>query len=205
MLCDAASAYSFSKYKISLEPGVSAYNWTLPQGMTIRSGQGSNRIFVEIDYSFTNGYITVSGQTACGITSSKTLFVDVVPPTPKFETYELSVQADATYEYGVEQINGVNYVWTAPYGAIILAGQGTASVKIKFSQSFAGGDVEVYGENACAVGASESLTIAVGPSMLSSDNNTVSLNDGTENQEAQLNEPDRTNNDRTVVSTEMAA
>jgi len=205
LLCDAASTYSFSKYKITLEPGVSAYNWTLPQGMTIRSGQGSNRIFVEIDYSFTNGYITVSGQTACGTTSSKTLFVDVVPPTPKFETFEQNVQADASYEYAVEQINGVNYVWTAPYGAVILAGQGTSSVKIKFSQSFAGGDVEVYAENACAVGASESLTIAVGPSMLSSNNNTVGLNDGTENQEAQLNETDRANNDRTVASTETAA
>ena len=84
LLCDAASAYSFSKYKITLEPGVSAYNWTLPQGMTIRSGQGSNRIFVEIDYSFTNGFITVSGQTACGTTTAKTIYVDVVPPAPKF-------------------------------------------------------------------------------------------------------------------------
>lgn len=205
LLCDAASAYSFSKYKISLEPGVSAYNWTLPQGMTIRSGQGSNRIFVEIDYSFTNGYITVSGQTTCGTTTAKSIYVDVVPPTPKFETFEQNVQADASYEYAVEQINGVNYVWTAPYGAIILAGQGTASVKIKFSQSFAGGDVEVYAENACAVGASESLTIAVGPSMLSSDNNTVALNDGTENQQSLLSETDRTNNDKTVASTEIAA
>jgi hypothetical protein len=205
LLCDAAAAFSFSKYKITLEPGVSLYNWTLPQGMTIRSGQGSNRIFVEIDYSFSNGYITVSGQTACGTTTAKTIYVDVVPPAPKFETYELSVQADATYEYAVEQINGVNYVWTAPYGAVILAGQGTANVKIKFSQSFAGGDVEVYAENACAVGASESLTIAVGPSMLSGDNSTIALNDGTENQEAQLNETDRANNDRTVASTEMEA
>jgi hypothetical protein len=205
LLCDAASVYNFSKYKITLEPGVSAYNWTLPQGMTIRSGQGSNRIFVEIDYAFTNGYITVSGQTACGTTSAKSIYVDVVPPTPKFETFEQNVQADAAYEYAVEQISGVNYVWTAPYGAVILAGQGTASVKIKFSQSFAGGDVEVYAENACAVGASESLTIAVGPSMLSDDNNTVMLNDGTENQQSQLNETDRTNHDRTVASSEMAA
>ena len=204
LLCDAASAFDFSKYKIALEPGVSQYNWTLPQGMTIRSGQGSNRIFVEIDYSFTNGYITVSGQTACGTTTAKSIYVDVVPPAPKFDTYEQTVQADATYEYAVEQINGVNYVWTAPYGAVILAGQGTANVKIKFSQSFTGGDVEVYAENACAVGASESLTIAVGPSMLSDDINTVMLNDGTENQQSQLNETDRTNNDRTVASTEMA-
>ena len=74
LLCDAASVYNFSKYKITLEPGVSAYNWTLPQGMTIRSGQGSNRIFVEIDYAFTNGYITVSGQTACGTTSAKSIY-----------------------------------------------------------------------------------------------------------------------------------
>ncbi len=204
LLCDAAGSFDFSKYKIALEPGVSQYNWTLPQGMTIRSGQGSNRIFVEIDFSFTNGYITVSGQTACGTTSSKTLYVDVVPTAPKFDTYEQSVQADMSYQYSVEEVSGVNYVWTAPYGAVILEGQGTSTVKIKFSQSFTGGDVEVYAENACAVGASENLTIALSQSLLSGDNNTITLNDGTENQQSMLNESDRTNNERTVSATEIA-
>jgi hypothetical protein len=205
MLCDASSAYNFSKYKITLEPGVSQYNWTLPQGMSIRSGQGSNRIFVEIDYSFSNGYITVSGQTACGTTSSKTLYVDVVPAAPKFDTYEQNVQADMSYQYSVENISGVSYVWTAPYGAVILEGQGTSSVKIKFSQSFTGGDVEVYAENACAVGQTENLNIAMIPSMLNDDTNIITLNDGTTQDQSSLyNESDRTNNDRTVASTELA-
>ena len=205
MLCDATEAFSFSKYKITLEPGVSQYNWTLPQGMTIRSGQGSNRIFVEIDYSFSNGYITVSGQTACGTTSSKTLYVDVVPAAPKFDTYEHNVQADMSYQYTVENNSGVSYVWTAPYGAVILEGQGTSSVKIKFSQSFTGGDVAVYAENACAVGPTENLTIAIIPSLLNDDSNIITLNDGnTQDQSSLYNDSDRTNNDRTVSSTELA-
>ena len=110
-----------------------------------------------------------------------------------------------SYQYTVENISGVSYVWTAPYGAVILEGQGTSSVKIKFSQSFTGGDVAVYAENACAVGETENLNIAIIPYLLNDDSNIITLNDGnTQDQSSLYNDSDRTNNDRTVSSTELA-
>ena len=203
MLCDSA-LYGYTKYQVALTPGVSYYNWTIPQGMMIRRGQGTNKIFVEIDYTFNGGYVTVSGQTFCGTTAADSIYVDIVPPTPQFLTFDDNILPDLSYEYSVEQVSGVNYVWTAPYGAIVLDGQGSSSVKIKFSQSFIGGDVEVYAENSCAVGPLNNVTVALSTSTSLINENTIDvLNEAQKDQQSLLKEKNRENDERTVLSTEL--
>lgn len=203
LLCDSA-LFAYTKYQIALTPGVSYYNWTLPQGMMIRRGQGINKIFVEIDYTFNGGYVTVSGQTHCGTTATDSIYVDVVPPTPQFLTFDDYILPDLAYEYSVEQVNGVNYVWTAPYGAIIMEGQGSTSVKIKFSQSFTGGDVEVYAENSCAAGLLNNITVALATSPSLMNGNTLDvLDEAQKDQHSLFNEKNLENDNKTVLSTEL--
>jgi hypothetical protein len=65
--------------------------------------------------------------------------------------------------YSVGAIAGATaYVWTAPQGATISAGQGTTSVSVTFSASATSGNVSVYGTNSAGNGEASNLTITVG-------------------------------------------
>jgi hypothetical protein len=138
--------------------------------MTIYTGQGTNIIFVQIDQTFTNGYVIVVGQTNCGPTIPDSFYVDILPPTPNFTASSQCGLFDQTITYTVTNYSGVYYDWTAPFGAVILQGQGTNTVEIKFSQSFSGGLVEVYAENSCGVSQSSQLTVEATPPMPSTIN-----------------------------------
>jgi hypothetical protein len=60
-------------YEIAPVPNVTTYNWTVPAGVNILSGQGSTSITVSI--TSTNGDITVNAQNACGTSESSVLSV----------------------------------------------------------------------------------------------------------------------------------
>jgi hypothetical protein len=177
LLCDTVM-HGFSKYKIGKTSGISSYDWELPQGMMIVSGQGTNSIMVSIDYSFSGGDVKVSGSTICGTrTSSRSLYVSIVPEAPVFETYREDIRMDEEYEFSVEDMGNVNYMWTVPFGAVILEGEGSSRIRVKFSESFVGGDIEVYAENSCAAGESSIITLNTSTSdMLYDNENTVTEN-----------------------------
>ena len=150
-LCELGELGSI-KYEVTPSMNIVSYVWTVPQGMAIYRGQNSNQVFVDTDYTFTNGYVTVKGINTCGqYTQTDSFYVDILPSTPMFQTSTDVIRPDQIYTYSVNQSNGVTYTWSAPYGSVIMNGQGTETVSIKFSQSFNGGLVEVYGENGCGV------------------------------------------------------
>ena len=60
----------------------------------------------------------------------------------------------------------VNVVWTAPSGSVVVQGQGTPEAVIKFSQSFTGGVVEVYAENACGTSDVTELFVGAVPAVI---------------------------------------
>lgn len=140
------------KYRVELVAGVLSYNWVLPQGMTILIGQGTNLIFVQVDPSFTNGVVSVYGTTGCGQTPMVSINVDILPQSPQFEVVSTPSNFDETLQFSVYSENNTTYNWTSPYGSIIMEGQGSSSVSVKFSHSFNGGYIEVQGENTCGVG-----------------------------------------------------
>lgn len=148
VVCDSVQV-AYVKYQISLTPGVNYYHWELPQGMIIVSGQGTPKIFVEIDYSFVSGYITVVGQTSTGNTQPDSLYVSLIPPVPVFIEAPSCGYVGLNNVFTVENTPGVDFIWTPPYGAVILNGQGTSTVELKYSQSFTSGYLEVHAENAC--------------------------------------------------------
>jgi hypothetical protein len=83
LLCDSLVA-GFVKYEVDSLPGISYYDWEVPQGMSIVTGQGTFKIFVALDGTFTNGYIVVTGNTVCGLTTPDSFYVDIIPAMPQF-------------------------------------------------------------------------------------------------------------------------
>ena len=150
VVCDYASN-GFLKYEVALSTGNYTYNWRLPQGMMVFAGQGDYKIFVDVDWTFTNGWVIVTKTGTNGISITDSIYVDILPVEPVFNTASNHVAFDQILNYSVDHVNNTNFIWTVPYGAIITEGQGTSNVKIKFSQSFIGGDITVTAENNCGV------------------------------------------------------
>ncbi len=61
-VCDSALSVS---YDTPLLSGATSYNWTVPTGSTIASGQGTSSILVNMGSFATSGYIKVRSQNAC--------------------------------------------------------------------------------------------------------------------------------------------
>ena len=189
-LCELSESTPI-KYEVNPSNNIVSYVWTVPQGMAIFRGQNTNQIFVDTDYSFINGYVTVKGINTCGqYTQTDSFYVDLLPSTPMFQTSTDMVRADQIYTYSVNQLNGVTYTWTAPYGSVIMSGQGTETVSVKFSQSFNGGFVEVYGENGCGVSQLNQINITL---------------DNGSNPQRMLSQTDRNyNNSKTTLAGDIA-
>jgi hypothetical protein len=90
------------------------------------------------------------------------------PNFPEFILADSCGYPDITQRYSVVS-NGSTYIWQQPFGTVIMSGQYTSDVDIKFSQSFTGGYVEVYSENNCGVSPSTQKYIdfpPLAPSMI---------------------------------------
>jgi hypothetical protein len=71
-------------YSIAAVSGATSYNWTVPSGWSITTGQGTISITVTSGSSSQNGNITVTATNSCGTSSASSLAVtvaSVVPPT----------------------------------------------------------------------------------------------------------------------------
>lgn len=60
-------------YSVALVSGASSYNWVVPSGATIASGQGTNSILVNFGITITSGSIGVSSVASCGSSTARTL------------------------------------------------------------------------------------------------------------------------------------
>jgi hypothetical protein len=65
--------------------------------------------------------------------------------------------------YSISSItNAVNYVWSVPSGAIIVAGNGTNNIVVDYDITATSGDITVYAENVCGTaGPSATLPVTV--------------------------------------------
>ena len=76
-------------YSINSVANASTYNWTVPAGWTIVSGQGTTSITVTAGAAGQNGTITVNAQNACGTSANNSLNVTVtgLPTNPVAATH----------------------------------------------------------------------------------------------------------------------
>jgi hypothetical protein len=152
-------------YDVGAIANATSYVWTVPAGVVITSGAGTNAITVDYGTTAVSGNIAVHGTNNCGDGNaySKTITVDPLPAAAGEITGESTVcQGQIGVVYSVLPIaNATTYEWTIPVGANIITGAGTNSIVVDYSRIAESGMVMVYGLNSCGEGAMASLEITV--------------------------------------------
>lgn len=152
-------------YSIPSQPDAYSYQWSVTNGASIASGQGSNLITVNFGNTNNSGYyISVKAVNQCGISiDSSSVWTRYSVSTPSFVQGPVKVcQGQTGVDYSVQNVAGaITYSWLAPAGASIASGQGTNSVTVNFSQAFNGGTLSVTASNQCYTTAPKNLPIAL--------------------------------------------
>jgi hypothetical protein len=154
-----SNTYNYSVGTIS---GATSYNWTVPTGATISSGQGTTNISVNYGASAVSGNVSVYGSNTAGNGAASNLPVTVnsAPAQPSAITGITSPCQGSTETYSVTNVSGVTYNWTVPAGSSILSGQGTNSISVSVGST--GGNIQVTPSNSCGSGSSSIMAISVG-------------------------------------------
>jgi hypothetical protein len=153
-------------YSIASVARASSYNWNVPTGMTISSGQGSNIINVSVSGAYNGGTISVSASNICGTGAMRTKNIgNNIPLTPAVITGLNSglCGASSAMLTTAGSINATSYNWNVPVGVSIISGQGTNTITFSVANGFTGGIVTVNGINGCGSGSARSISILGAP------------------------------------------
>ncbi|MBY0424808.1 MAG: T9SS type A sorting domain-containing protein, partial [Cytophagales bacterium] len=125
-------------YSINSVAGVS-YNWTVPNGVNIVSGQGTNQISVDFGPNPVNGTLGLTQTNSNGSNSVSLNIASGTPPSTTTIVGPLVVNPGQTgVVYSVTSVPGTNYNWTVPSGATIVSGQGTNQITVNFTNTVSG-------------------------------------------------------------------
>ncbi len=142
-------------YSTPIVPGVSTYNWTVPSGASIASGQGTNSI--SVDYtSFTNGQVCVSATNGCGTSASRCIVVKGAPSTPASITANPATwcanDLGIDFTANVSNVTGIYTLsWAYPNTTTYVSGGGN-STSLTLDWGASNGVVMVTASNACGNG-----------------------------------------------------
>jgi len=126
------------------------YSWTVPTGVSITAGAGTNSITTTWSSTAVSGNVSVSANTTCS-TGSATLPVTVTSGlTVGAISGNSPICRPATgVVYSVVAQAGVSYVWTVPTGVTITAGAGTNSITTSWSSTSVTNAIKVVGTSVC--------------------------------------------------------
>ncbi len=155
VVCDGDSV----TYTVTEITDAASYNWTVPTGATITSGNNTNSITVDFSGAV-SGDISVSGQNACGSGNTTTLpiTVNTIPENAGAISGPNTVcPGDTAVEYSIAAIsNASSYVWSISNASatIIESGSDTNAIAINISSTpLSDFIISVVGENDCGVSA----------------------------------------------------
>jgi large repetitive protein len=157
-------------YSISPMAGIAQYNWTVPDGWSITSGQGTTSITVVSGNQSNSGTIVVTAVNVCGegLPSSRSVFsTSTLPGALGPITGNTGPCTGSTGNiFSVAAVAGADtYTWTVPAGWAITAGQGTPIITV--TAGSLGGTISVTASNGC--GSTKTETLAVAPSLAKPD------------------------------------
>jgi hypothetical protein len=148
-------------YSVTSTAG-STYNWTIPSGATITSGQGSASIVVSFGTSSGSVSVTETTGTGCvGVAQTKAVSVNSVS-TSAISGLTSACANSTGASYSVTFTSGSTYNWTVPSGATIASGLGTSSVTVNFGTSSGNITVTETSSSGC-LGATQTKGISVNP------------------------------------------
>jgi uncharacterized protein (TIGR02145 family) len=144
--------------------GASSYNWTVPVGSTINSGQGTNAINVTLPASYLSGTIAVTAGNACGSSSARSVTVRSIPATPGTISGPASNLCNGgIFAYSIAAVAGTtSYNWIPPVGCTIQTNTGTA-ITMFIPAGFISGNLSVSGTNACGTSTTKTLALVGKP------------------------------------------
>lgn len=153
-------------YSIAPVLSATSYLWTVPAGVTITNGQGTNSITVSFTNTFNDGSISVLPSNVCAASlATSSLAIQGASTQPGLISGPII--GDCRLEnqvYSIAAVSGASsYTWTVPSRVTILEGQGTTSIKVKFDDDFVTGDICVYGNNSCGRSVSRCQTVFESP------------------------------------------
>jgi hypothetical protein len=141
-------------YSVTAQSGVS-YVWTVPSGVTITAGQGTNSITTTWGASAVAGNVSVAISNTCGTVNANYAVTVGTGVNIGSVTGPVSIcTPQSAITYTVPAISGVTFTWSVPSGVSIVSGQGTNSIVTSWTVSAVSGNVTVVGTNSCGSGLS---------------------------------------------------
>lgn len=157
------------QYSIPLVNNATTYNWTVPTGVTITSGAGTNQIIVDYTPAAVSGNISVTPSNPCGDGASSTLpiTVNTLPDMAGIVSGSDSLTicpASNGIIYSLASVfNADYYVWTLPNGASIVSGDSTNSITVNFADTATSGIITVTPQNDCGTGTPATFNVFIDP------------------------------------------
>lgn len=136
--------------------GATSYNWSVPAGATIMSGNGTNSITVDFTLSYGGGNFSVVAVNACGSSSARTRSITGAPGQPGPISGDQTIcPGQSNVPYSVSTVAGADsYTWSVPSIASIASGQGTKDIFVNWGTNpTSGQQVTVFATNSCGSGA----------------------------------------------------
>ena len=157
-------------YSIPVNSNIQNYSWSVPNGATIQSGQGTNTIDVLYTNTAISGNIAVTISNGCGSAiSSLPVIVTSLPSGVTISGPQIVCAGSSTTFTASTIANADEYVWTLPNGSTISTT--TNTITIPFSLTDVSGNLSVRGKNTCSLGASSTnygITVISQPTLSSS-------------------------------------
>lgn len=160
-------------YSVPAAAGMN-YNWTIPAGATIVSGQGTNSIIVDFPCTSLSGYITVTANNNCGVSAVRKLHVKTAPATPSPISGNNVVCPNTTGNaFSIAAVpSATDYIWAGPAGSHITANgissvnnvltTPSTSVTVDFAALTASSKLTVKASNNCCNGSARTLALVQG-------------------------------------------
>jgi uncharacterized delta-60 repeat protein len=156
-------------YSIAPLANATSYNWTVPPGAIIASGQGTVSIMVNYknvsSASFTKDTIRVVAVNNCFTSAQRKLALNKllpgIPGTITVATLSSCPNRQIKYSIASMPANATSVVWTVPAGATIVSGQNTLSIVVNYPLSAVSDTVRVVGINNCATSAQKKLKVTL--------------------------------------------
>lgn len=150
-----------ASYFVAPVSGATSYNWAVPPGWSILSGNGTNNITVGVGAG--SGLVRVVPVGDCGNGASRTKTVTVTSPPP---TTIGNISGARTLCVGINTDyvidgNGGTYNWTVPAGVTILSGQNTSGITVRASAVAEDGEITVTQVNTCGSSNPSRLDVAI--------------------------------------------
>ncbi len=155
-------------YSVNPVQYATSYNWTVPSGAVIVSGNNTSSIVVDFQPSAISGIIRVYTSNTCGngpVSADYAVTVNALPGNPGAISGDDELcQNTSGVAYSIAPVTGATtYLWTLPSGAVIVSGDGTPSILVDFSTTAVSGNITVTPQNTCGNGSTSTLAVTVNP------------------------------------------